>query len=336
MLSALAFSACDNDDDAAPTEPNVSVVLNEVNYAGGDWVEIFNNGSEMADLSNYWLCLGPGTYQQLSTITPQAGSVNSLAAGGYLVLPYTMPNVEGGLGLYSSNEFTNSEAIVDFVQWGAGSSARENVAVAAGLWAAGEFVPTVRTGNNSIIFDGTGNGMANWAETVQPTPGAQNVLVAPEPVRSVAINEVQYGDGNLIEIHNNGEVTVDLSSYWLCLGPSTYVQIGSLTPDSGNIQLEAGNFLVLPYDMPDDEGGLGLYSMNQFANPEAISDFVQWGAGGSARENVAVSAGLWTAGEFVPTVSMSSYSIEVDMDSDGNLASNWSEEINPSLGQANN
>ncbi|MBO3700831.1 spondin domain-containing protein [Roseivirga sp. E12] len=337
MLSALAITSCDNEDDNGtnPTGQDVSVVLNEVNYASGDWLEIYNNGSEVADLSNYWLCLGPGSYQQLSSLTPQAGSVNNLSAGEYLVLPYTMPDEEGGLGLYSTNEFTNAEALVDFVQWGAGSSAREDVAVSAGLWTAGDFVPTVSDASNSIIFDGEGNGVANWAETSQPTPGAENVLMVPEPARSIIISEVQYGNQDQIEFYNNGEVTIDLSSYWLCLGPGTYVQVGSLTPTSGDIQVEAGDFVVLPYAMPDDEGGLGLYSMNQFANPAAIMDFVQWGAGGSAREDVAVSAGIWTAGQFVPTVRLNSYSIEVDMESEGNLASDWSEEVNPSLGAPN-
>lgn len=337
LLSALAFSSCENNDDngTVPNDQEVSVVLNEVKYQGGDWIEIFNNGTVAADLSNYWLCLGPGTYQQLSAITPQAGTVNNLSAGEYLVLPYNMPDAEGGLGLYSSNEFTSSSAIVDFVQWGAGSSAREDVAVAAGLWTAGDFVPTVSSEDNSIIFDGEGNGVANWAETTQTTPGAENELIVPEPARSIVINEVQYGNRDLIELYNNGEVAVDLSSYWLCLGPGTYVQIGNITPQSGNVQVEPGEFVVLPYNMPDDEGGLGLYSMNQFANADAIMDFVQWGAGGSAREDVAVAAGIWSAGDFVPTVRLNSYSIERNEDTEGNLASDWSEEVNPSLGLEN-
>ena len=214
----------------------------------------------------------------------------------------------------------------------AGSS-RENVAVQAGVWTAGEFVPTLTNAANSIIFDGDGNGAADWAETSTPTLGGDNELTVPEPLRSIVINEVQYGNRDLVELYNNGDVTVDLSSYWLCLGPGTYVQIGNVTPESGNVQLASGEFLVLPYVMPDDEGGLGLYSMNQFANPDALMDFVQWGASGSAREDVAVQAGEWVAGEFVPTVRLNSYSIEFD--GDGNTAADWAEEVNPSLGESN-
>ena len=334
----LLFASCDNnnnDDDDAPAGP-ASVVLNEVRFVGQDLVEIFNNGDSVADLSDYWLCLGPGTYVRIGGITPMAGSgtISALQPGEYLVLPYTMPDDEGGLGLYSTNEFANADAIVDFVQWGASGSAREDVAVQAGVWTAGDFVPTVIRGG-SIVFDGEGNGAEDWAETTTPTFGAANELTIPEPLRrSIVFNEVQYGNRDLVELYNNGEVMVDLSSYWLCLGPGTYVQIGDITPESGSIDLAPGEFVVLPYTMPDTDAGLGLYSMNQFANPDAIVDFVQYGASGSARENVAVQAGIWTTGEFVPTVRLNSYSIEFD--GEGDAASDWSEEVNPSLGLPNN
>ncbi len=340
MILAAILASCSNDDEAGgdPTDPVdptptgvASVVLNEVEYLNNR-VEIFNNGEEVVDLDGYFLCLGPGTYRQIGALNTEGNL--QLAPGEYLVASYDMPNATGGLGLYVDNSsFGDASTLADFVQWGAAGSARENVAVEAGIWTAGEFVPVMNDANNSLVFDGDGTGAANWAESTTTTFGAENVLTVPAPLRSVVLNEVQYGNGDLIEIYNNGDVSVDLSSYWLCLGPGTYVQIGNVTPESGNIELAAGEFLVLPYEMPNVEGGLGLYSMNQFANPDAIVDFVQWGAGGSARENVAVAAGIWTAGDFVPTVQLESYSIEYD--GEGDAASDWTEEVNPSLGVAN-
>ncbi|MDH7444216.1 spondin domain-containing protein [Aquimarina sp. 2201CG14-23] len=338
IVGLFTFISCGDDDDIViqpdgETDDVINqVVFNEVKYQGTDLIEIFNKGDQEADLSDYWLCLGPGTYQRIGDLTPESGNI-AIPAGGYLVLSYDLPDTSGGLGLYNSNAFTDADALVDFVQYGAGGSARENIAVAAGIWTAGEFVPTVSNADNSIVFDGEGDGAANWAETTTVTFGAANMLTVPVEVRSIVFNEVQYGSRDLVEIYNNGDVTVDLSSYWLCLGPGTYVQIGNITPESGNIELASGEFLVLPYTMPDDQGGLGLYSANQFTNPDAIMDFVQWGSGGSTRENVAVSAGIWTAGEFVPTVRLESYSIEYD--GEGDTAADWSEEINPSLGVAN-
>ena len=336
-MSALVTSCSDDDNEIIDQNPEppagqeVSVVLNEVAYLNNQ-VEIFNNGDIDADLSDYFLCLGPGTYRRIGDLEVQ-GNLN-LAPGDYLVVNYNMPTQTGGLGLYINNSgFANPDTLADFVQWGAEGTAREDVAVQAGIWTAGEFVPVMNDANYSIVFDGEGNGVANWAETTTPTLGDENELTVPMPLRSIVLNEVQYGNRDLVEIYNNGDVAVDLSTYWLCLGPGTYVQIGNVTPESGNIELGAGEFLVLPYTMPDVEGGLGLYSMNQFANPEAIVDFVQWGSGGSAREDVAVAAGIWTAGEFVPTVRLDSYSIEFD--GEGDAASDWAEEVNPSLGFAN-
>ncbi len=338
FASALVLASCSDDDETVnitpepPVAAEISVVLNEVQYQTGDLVEILNTGTTNADLSDFWLCLGPGTYQRIGTLTAQSGSITDLGPGEYLVLPYTMPDTDGGLGLYSTNTFADANAIVDFVQWGSAGSARENVAVQAGVWTVGEFVPTITNVNNSIIFDGDGNGAADWAETSTPSLGSENMLTVPAEIRSIVINEVRYGERDVVELYNNGEATVDLSSYYLCLGPGTYVRIENITPESGNIQLEAGEFVVLPYAMSNADG-LGLYTNNQFASADAIMDFVQWGEAGSARENVAVEAGIWTLGDFVPAVRLDSYSIEYD--GEGDAASDWAEEVNPSFGFSN-
>ncbi|WP_282090125.1 spondin domain-containing protein [Aquimarina algiphila] len=336
IMAMVVFASCSDDDDVVTPDggsTEIDVVLNEVKYQGTDWVEIFNKGTEEADISDYWLCLGPGTYVQLSDVTPLSGTT-TIPAGGYLVVPYELNDTSGGLGLYSTDQFASADAIVDFVQYGEAGSARENVAVAAGIWTEGEFVPTVRNEDNSIVFDGDGNGAANWAETTTVTLGEENVLTMPNnDVRSIVINEVNYGEGKQIELWNNGTVAVDLAPYWLCLGPGRYVQIENASVISGTTQLAAGEFLVVNWDQLGDSEGLGLYSSNSFASADAIIDFVQWGAAGSARENVAVTAGIWTEGEFVQSVRLPSYSIAYD--GEGNAASDWSEVINPTFGMGN-
>ncbi|NJB35089.1 spondin domain-containing protein [Croceivirga sp. JEA036] len=342
---SLLVMACSEDDNEVVTLPpdegmqeepapqptgQASFVLNEVEYLG-DRVEIFNNGNATGNLSGYFLCLGPGAYGQIGNLTTE-GNIN-LAQGEYLTVFFETPRNSGGLGLYSSNQFTNAEAMVDFVQWGEGGNARENVAVDAGLWTAGEFVPVSGNAENTIIYDGEGNGVANWSETGTETFGAANELTMPAEAKAmIVINEVQYGNLNQVEIWNNGSNAIDLSDFWLCLGPGQYSRIGTIEPVSGSITLGAGEFLVLPYEMPDEQGGLGFYSTNEFTNAEAIVDFVQWGAPGAARENVAVEAGIWTAGEFVPTVGLSA---SIEYDGEGDSASDWSEEAIPSLGAGN-
>ncbi|CAM1342230.1 spondin domain-containing protein [Tenacibaculum amylolyticum] len=340
LLSLLLLViSCNDDNDVAtepdtPITPEINVVFNEIKYQGTkNLIEIYNRGDQAADLNEYWLCLGPGAYQKIGDLTPESGNI-VIPSKGYLVLSYDLPAESGGLGLYSTNEFTNAQAIVDFVQYGAAGSARENVAVEAGIWTAGEFVPEVKSENNSIIYDGEGNGVGNWAETTETTFGAENILMVPEDdVRSVVLNEVNYGQNKLIELWNNGNVAVDVSDYWLCLGPGKYLQLKDATVVSGSVQLNPGEFLVVNWDQLSDSDGLGFYSTNAFTDANAIVDFVQWGASGSARENVAVAAGIWTAGEFVPAVRLDTYSIAYDGEGDG--AQDWQEAVNTTFGTGN-
>lgn len=340
MVVAAMIASCSDDDsitqpidqvDPPIEEVEGSVVLNEVAYLNNQ-VEIYNNSEVTVDLDEYFLCLAPGTYRQIGALET-TGNVQ-LGAGEFLVVNYDMPNQVGGLGLYINNDdFTSAENIADFVQWGDSNTPRENVAVEAGLWTAGDFVPVFEDENNSIIYDGEGVGVTNWSETTSVTLGAENVLTMPiEMRRSIVFNEVQYGNRDLVELYNDGDVTIDLSEYWLCLGPGEYSRIGDLAPESGNIVLEAGAFVVVPFSMSDSEG-LGLYSSQAFTNADAMLDFVQWGAAGAARENIAVEAGIWTAGDFVPTVRLDGFSIEYD--GEGDASSDWTEEVNPSLGLAN-
>ncbi|MEM9001531.1 MAG: hypothetical protein AAGB24_14810, partial [Bacteroidota bacterium] len=60
-----------------------------------------------------------------------------------------------------------------FVQWGNSGNVRESVAVAAGIWNAGGYVPNVAPGS-SIAYDGEGNTSDDWAEATTPTLGAAN------------------------------------------------------------------------------------------------------------------------------------------------------------------
>jgi hypothetical protein len=47
----------------------------------------------------------------------------------------------------------------------------------------------------------------------------------------------------------------------------------------------------------DDE--LGLYSTPSYTNPDAMTDYVEWGSTGHQRSTVAVAAGIWNTGDFL-------------------------------------
>lgn len=107
---------------------------------------------------------------------------------------------------------------------------------------------------------------------------------------------------NLVKIRNYGTTTVDITNHILsskltnftvgsmtviapnpsALGPmqTTWVQGGSLDPTGADLALYAPG-------------------TTDFNNPANLLDFVQWKSGGHGREAVAVSKGIWTAGDFV-------------------------------------
>lgn len=109
------------------------VALEEVVFGTDGYVTLVNDGAEEAILDGLWLCNQPAYTELSGTLAP--GDTVEVAAAELGGLP-----IEGGAAaLYTSNDFTSSDDILDFVQWGAGGG-REDVAVAADLWVAGESV----------------------------------------------------------------------------------------------------------------------------------------------------------------------------------------------------
>ena len=324
------LGAANGDMVEAPRAEKGEIVINEIQLDGTKAVELFNASGSTFDLSDYWLCLGPGQYSQLNSLTVMNGSTQ-LAAGEYLTVQYDDLGTEaGGLGLYTSNAFTSADAIISFVQYGNAGAARENVAADAGIWTTGEYVPLPATASNTLSYDGEGNSATDWIET-EPSLGEANGEAVPV-ADAVFINEVIFAEGGYVEFYNSGSATVNVSDYWLCLGPGQYEQLNSLNVVSGSLEIAAGELLVVQSGIiSNTAGGLGLYRNNSFTSAEAIVDFVQYGSAGAARENVAVAAGIWEAGTYVPlTVPGNS----IEFDGEGNAVNDWTEAI-PSFGQAN-
>ena len=113
-------------------------------------VTFTNLGEGSIDIGAYWLCLGPGTYRQISAQT--TGDTN-LEPNETITVPYDVNPTEDGLSIFSSTAFGSSdpEVLLDFVQWGAGNQPRSAQAVTAGRWDnASSFVPE----STEYIFDG--------------------------------------------------------------------------------------------------------------------------------------------------------------------------------------
>ena len=283
--------------------------INEIGYAGVDfqgaskWVEIHNEGADAVDVSTLWLCNFPA-YEQIANVTVLSGNT-TIPAGGYLIVAWDGIGVDDGeMGLYSNNDFGNADSMVDYMQYGSAGHQREGVAVAAQVWDPGAFVAASAAGQ-SLTFSGGGATHAEDWTSQDPTPGEANPGATAVPVR---INELAYGGADFesaakwVELFNAGDADVDVSSLWLCNFPA-YEQIANVTVLSGNTTIPAGGYLVVAWDgIGVDDGEMGLYSSNDFGSADSMVDYMQYGSAGHQREGVAVTAGVWDAGGFVPAV----------------------------------
>ena len=321
------------------------VVINEFSPSG-NWVEFHNQSDVAVDASGYWLCLAPGTYRNINDSTILSGTTE-IPANGFLVVEYDFASfsavASGGLGLYLNNDgFGNSVNILDFVQYGDAGSARENVAVEAGIWELDDFVPNVGVDTSSFAFDGEGNSSSDWSEALAPTVGLDNdTVIVVDPIvgdlTEVVINEFSPS-GNWVELHNPSNGVVDVAGTVLCLGSGTYVDVIQDIVLDGEIIIPANGFLVVSYSFASvaggASGGLGLYvDRSGFTNPDNILDFVQYGAAGSQREVVAVAAGIWELNDFIPSLVEDSSSFAYD--GEGDSSGDWSEASLPTVGAVN-
>jgi hypothetical protein len=321
---------------AAPITPT-DIVINEVYYVVGDageppdWIELKNTGSDTIDVSRWWLC-SRFSYEQLSELTLLDGDDLILEPGEIVtVQAWTdLDDVAADLGLYTINEFANPDAMVDFVQWGTAEDVgRSDVAVAALMWTevvSGEydFVPSASIGDReSTAYQGTNSGgglltLSNDFTNGPTSRGVENPPVVSTNPTDIVINEVYYVVGDAgeppdwIELKNTGNDTIDISDWWLC-SRFSYKQLSELTLlDGNNLILEPGEILTVQAwtDLDDIAADLGLFTVDQFADPAAMVDFVQWGtAEDVGRSDVAAAALMWTevvTGEydFVPSASI--------------------------------
>ena len=152
---------------------------------------------------------------------------------------------------------------------------------------------------------------------------------------SIAVDRVDcssMGIGSLSEINFNGDIeiinigndTLDLTNYYLCQFP-VYRKIGDLNIVCGSgFKLAPGEIITVAstLDLIRADGEMGLYSGNTFTSSDLIVDYVEWGSTGHTRSSVAVSAGIWTMGDFVAAVSGTNSLL---YDGEGDASSDWSE-----------
>lgn len=177
---------------------------------------------------------------------------------------------------------------------------------------------TTITASPTTATPSTTAGTTTSATTGAPAPTTTTSPTVPsttpgggEP--AIRIEEIVFAGDPYLLIGNGGTGLGSTEGYFICQFPSYY--------GLPSVELQPGERLAVPLGdgtVPDlvgvvatvevtrpigevsaTNGELGLYSTNTFNSPDAIVDYVEWGASGHARSGVAVAAGIWVDGGFV-------------------------------------
>ncbi|MEM7107802.1 MAG: hypothetical protein AAF519_06225 [Bacteroidota bacterium] len=305
MSLTVIMVSCGDDDEDPQNVGEANVRLFEVDVEASEIV-IRNFGDASIDVSGFYIC-NLKSYAQLNTLTTDD---LILDPNETVTLARVLNASASDVGLYFNNDgFANADNLADFMQYGndLGASGRIDVAVAKGIWTAGDFV------EGNIEFGYTGNGTES-GESFWNSAGS-NVPTGSANVRITSVNP----GADAITLRNFGDASTDISAYQFC-ARKNYAALGNLT--SGDLNLDPDEEVTITFTIDDNSSDLGLYiTGGAFADPASMLDFMQYGdnLGDDGRVNVAVAKGIWSDGDFVNGVGP--YSYAGDGDEDG--LENW-------------
>ncbi len=164
---------------------------------------------------------------------------------------------------------------------------------------------------------------------------------------AVVINEALYDpygtDTGLeyIRLYNNGSEAADLTGWDLDPSSAPYFTFPSFTLNAQsfvNIHINTSGtntdtdlYAGDSTGMHNDRGPIAFFNSTAHSTANLV-DYIEYGAGGQTNESRAVSAEIWTAGDFISDVD-AGYAIKLKTDGqDNNSSSDW-EQTTPSIGQ---
>ncbi|WP_298897545.1 T9SS type A sorting domain-containing protein [uncultured Psychroserpens sp.] len=232
------------------------IVINEVKENGS--VELKNLGATTIDVSTYWLCDFP-SYRQLNngSITVESGNLN-MTPGAILEISgfNFIDSADGELGLYSTNSFGSSSAIVDYIQWGSGNHGRANVAVGAGVWSiATDFIPAFGE-SLSLQYDGTGDSPSDYFEDTDTLGSDNNIVICNAHAADITIDNTNLNNTTTVAADGlNAVICVDNQDDFI----NVNIGSGSVGTNSGFIITDAATneILGLPSSGPFNLNGAG-------------------------------------------------------------------------------
>jgi hypothetical protein len=136
------------------TSSDVRFVITSVSLGTLSKVVIENIGGEVGSLGGHWLCQAP-SYYELPDVELAPGQAAAISTGGDIFVPPPdaiaideiasigiLRSTGGEVALYFGADFSSSDDILSYVEWGSPRHTRSVPAVAAGIWPDGGFVPT--------------------------------------------------------------------------------------------------------------------------------------------------------------------------------------------------
>ena len=176
---------------------NAQVRFVEVDYTTNEFA-LKNFGSTAVDISNYRLCALFVYTTNLSSLNVLSGSLN-LTPGNTVELKGFTLAAQSDFGLFlpgsSILDFGDQNFLVDFVEWGSAGNGRESVAVAKGIWGAGDFISTSPPYQHTS--SGAQNGVTFWLSIITALPddivlNKTEIVIYPNPFEDFAILALNY------------------------------------------------------------------------------------------------------------------------------------------------
>jgi len=178
--SSTQTTAVDSTEPDTETTTSTTVVTGDARFIIGNVVfgdlgsiEVGNLGPDAGDLTGHWLAVDPFYLELPSTVLAAGKSVvvsmdvdadPDLVVTAAGLLP-PLDATSGEVGLYSSGDFGDPAAMIDYLVWGSTNQVRYPVAVAAGLWPEDVVVVVDATATGLTIVDRTEPGPQGWVST---------------------------------------------------------------------------------------------------------------------------------------------------------------------------
>ncbi|MCC6673083.1 MAG: lamin tail domain-containing protein [Planctomycetes bacterium] len=260
LLSGLLWTA---------VTATAQVRIHEINFtpqnASDDvWIELFNSSSSPADLSlwsmyqatntagaaqNYWFAFPAGTvipgggflrvhwFQPIKPTTPTdlwTGNSVFNFLFGYGAEP--LAKTGGAIALLntqSNSRMNDPSAFMDWVSWGAPGLKREDLAVQAGLWFAGQFAPVPVNSDSLALIE---------ARQAEPTPATAFFSCAfPTPLRCNTCPQSVTRYGNACAVGSVPTPLLDVLSVPVRGNRDFGFQVGGTVPNQQVFLLLAAN-----------------------------------------------------------------------------------------------